>query len=76
MTPLQKQERQNDAAEYVVNKSVPIRGTSSKSGDGGHGSDPSWNSFVVLGSPVDQVAEVATSLDSNKNKTDQFKPGW
>ena len=34
--------------------------------------DPSWNPFVVLGSPVDQGANAAmTPLDYNKNKTDQ-----
>ena len=33
--------------------------------------DPSWNSFLVLGSPVEQVADKVTPLDSKKNKTDQ-----
>ena len=33
--------------------------------------EPSCNPFVVLGSPVDQGADAATPLDSNKNKTDQ-----
>ena len=32
--------------------------------------DPSWNPFVVLGSPVEQGADAATPLDSNKNKTE------
>ena len=33
--------------------------------------DPSWNSFVVLGSPVEQVADAATPLDSNKKNPNQ-----
>jgi len=33
--------------------------------------DPSWNSFVVLGSPVEQVADNEPPKDSNKNKTDR-----
>ena len=64
MTPLQKQERQNDVDKPGEPSQKPVTVAMI--------TDPTpWNLIVVLLSPVDQGADAATSLDKNENDDKQ-----